>query len=928
MILRKKYLLLSNLAIVFLLLLYSLAIACGGVNVILDDKPSESAFKKISTSRGHMYFDRNGNLLFNRSKVKISPARAEAIVNKFVREKVPYLKRGFKFRKLELVHGRLIYQYESIDQLSGYNGKYHLGPVNFIVDHLILDVDALTGELFIANGCGAAPGQLLARYNPEDIHEVEQLKYGPYISDDTNFIARNTGNTIKIDGIISEDEWKNTGHRYFYIGEFSPHKQNQPHKKPFYHVEIWSQISNGNIYFAVKTDTPYWIGLLFKDDPNLGMLWSYKDAKVLKSNGEITDRHFIQRQNGTFFLKRDRMDNIIAASSRQDNLYTYEFAFPLNTGDREDIEFIKGRAYNMLVVVGNTLEHYGIFTMDPAHKNHAHSKNNKEHADVWASNETTLRIGTPPQTDIFGNKAEPSFTTYVSGLDPSRNETHYHYAGHITSGISNRALLVNYINISTIFIGLLGMAFLFIKTKDTRIDTSRKTKDVDLFRYQALKGLVSSKYYRSIFTIPVLLIFIVIIFAGALDTQDGRQNIATVYTWTLWWSLIIFSFILFGRLWCMMCPFAFIGDIAQRFISLKKRLPQWLQNMGFQIIAFVALTFAYAHYSLYQKPFATSLLILGILVASVMVSIIFQRRTFCRYICPIGAVIGLYSLISPFKITSNSKIKCTNHRSKTCSSTCPMLEDPYNLDSNLYCNFCMKCLHSCPGNNLSIKYRGFGRDIINGMRRSSIEAMASLILFGIVLFETLSMTSAFPQIKKYLAGLLGIYTSGTTIFSITYIIIITLPALLFIIFCYGLSRWIVKEEISAKLLIKELAFPFIPLGIGLHLAHNMNHLFVEAPVAVPATIRLLRKVGLFSSYSINWNPMPIIGSKLAFTLQMLSIVSGFIFALYLLYKTLKRLNITFYSMAKIALTMVIYAVITVTVTFYMIGLPMNGRHIH
>ncbi len=924
---RKKYLLLPNLTFVFLLLLYTLAIACGGVNVRLDDNPSGVAFKKISSSRWHIYLDRNGNLLFNRSKVKISPARAEAIVNKFIRERVPYLKKGFKFRKLELVHGRLIYQYESNERLSGYNGKYHLGPVNFIVDHLILDVDALTGELFIANGCGAAPGQLLAKYNPEDIPEVEELKYGPYISDNTNFIARNTGNTIRVDGIISEDEWKNTGHRYFYIGEFSPHKQNQPHKKTFYHVEIWSQISNGNIYFAVKTDTPYWIGLLFKDDPNLGMLWSYRDAKVLKSNGEVTDRHFIQRKDKTFFLAKDSRDDIISAAAMQDDLYTYEFAFPLNTGDREDIDFIEGRAYNMLVLVGNTLEHYGIFTMDPAHKNHAHSKNNKEHTDVWASNETTLRIGTPPQTDILGKPVNVNFTDYISGYDSSLNDTHFHYAAHMVSDIKNRSLLVYYINIVTILIGIFGMAFLFIKTKEMPGQSLFTKPEINLFRFRPLRRFFNSRYYRIMFTLPVLIVFIFIIFAGIFDTQDGRQNIATVYTWTLWWSLIIFSFILFGRLWCMMCPFAFVGDIAQRFISLKRRLPQWLQNMGFQIIAFVALTFAYAYYSLYQKPFATSVLIIGILAASVISSIVFTRRTFCRYLCPIGAVIGLYSLVSPFKITPETQRRCTNHRDKTCTGECPMLEDPYNLDSNLYCNYCMKCLSACPSSNLTLKYRGIARDLIDGMKRSPVEAMASLFLFGIVLFETLAMTSAFPLLKKFVSEVTGI-TSSNVLFTITYLSIVILPGALFFLLCFTLSKWLNRGDLTVSVLIKELAFPFIPLGIGLHLSHNMNHLFIEAPVALPASLRLLKKAGLFSSKMINWNPGPLLGGKGIFFLQMLSIIAGFIFTIYLLYRTMKRLDIKAYSLIKTAVVMGLYAVITVTVTFYMIGLPMNGRHVH
>ncbi len=913
--------------VIFFVIFFSgIAYACGGIDLIINDNPERLADRVVPGKKGTAYFTDTGQLVIPTSDIKVSPQTARMMVERFVRERIPAFKSKFRFRKLEYVHGRIIYQFESLDRLRNYNGKYHLGPVNFIVDHLILDVDAKTGEIFLANGCGAAPGQLLARYNPSDFSVAGSSGSDLFISNNTNFIARKTGNAVKIDGIIDEKEWKETGHRYFYIGQYRPHKPSEAHKKPFYHVEVWSQIDERNIYFAVKTDSPYWIGLLFKDNPNLGMLWSYKDAKVMKSNGEITDRHFMQRKDKTYFLEKDKKDDIIAASSRQDNLYTYEFAFPLRTGDRDDIDFQEGRAYNMLVLVGNTLEHYGIFTLDDAHKNHDHSKNNKEHADVWASAETTLRIASAPKTDIFGRTVSPVFASYVSGFDPSRNDTHFHYAQRTVKDIKNRSVLTQYINLFTILIGLFGMAFMFVRMNGDKVTDIASPVEIDLFRFKSLRRFLISPYYRMIFTIPVFLVFIVIVVAGILDVQDGRRNIATVYTWTLWWSLIIFSFIFVGRLWCMICPFAFAGDIAQRLISFKKTLPRWLQNMGFQILAFVALTFAYAHFSLYNKPFATSLLIIGILIAAVLTSVIYKRRTFCRYLCPIGAVIGLYSLVSPFRVQPSRDRVCINHREKTCSRECPMLEDPYNMDSNLYCNYCMKCIPACPSGNLRLKLRGMGRDIYEGLRRSSIEAIASLLLFGIVLYETLAMTSSLSAIQKLVSSITA--APQGIVSGITYLVVISLPAVVFLFACYGLSKWMDRDELTPGVLLKNFAFTFIPLGIGLHLAHNLRHLFVEGPVAVPATVRLLQKAGVFDTGFMNWNPLPLLGGSLMFFLQIVTVITGFVFTLYLLCRVMKRLHISTQGLLKTVFVMTLYAVMTVSITFYMIGLPMNGRHVH
>ena len=175
---------------------------------------------------------------------------------------------------------------------------------------MVLDVDAFTGNLYLATGCGSAPGKLVYKFNPDDFDGLSPVSSEPFASNNTNFIARRTGNKITIDGRINPDEWKNTGHRYFYLGTYNPHKSSDEHKEPYYYAEVWTQIDEKNIYFAVKTDSPYWVGLMFKNDPNLGMLGAYRDAKVMKSNGEVTDRHFIQRPDKTFYLQNDENEHL------------------------------------------------------------------------------------------------------------------------------------------------------------------------------------------------------------------------------------------------------------------------------------------------------------------------------------------------------------------------------------------------------------------------------------------------------------------------------------------------------------------------------------------------------------------------------------------------------------------------------------------
>jgi polyferredoxin len=897
--------------------------ACNGKDVIL----SENLDIEEQDSRGHQ-LDEEGNLLYDESLINITPEHAREIAELFLTENIQPPPFPLTFRKLENVHRKIVYQFES-QPLEGYDGEYHLGPVNFKVEKLVLDVDAKTGNIHIANGCGAAPGKMVYKYDPSDFDGTLPESTALFASNNTNFIARNTGNTIKIDGKISPEEWKDTGHKYFYLGTYKSHNPSEEHKEPYYYVEVWTQIDNNNIYFAVKTDTPYWVGLMFKKDANLGMLGAYRDAKVMKSNGEVSDRHFTQRPNKTFYLKNDDTDHISAKGNQQNHFYTYEFAYPLKTFDKQDISFEIGKAYNMLLVVGNTMKHYGIFTLDKAHANHDHSKSNAEHADVWASNETTFRIGEAADRDIYGNPVTAAFTSFDSGFDPSKKENHFHYAGISLKDFAGRSSMTGYVSLLSVVLGMFGVGIILNRSRPSssnRPDHKEK-EGFDLLKITWLKRMITSKYFRYAFIVPTMLIFLAITYLGFVDVQDGQRNIATVFTWTLWWSLVIFTFIIAGRLWCMMCPFAVIADFFQKFVSLNKKLPYWLQNMGLQTIGFLVLTWAFTILAFGSSPFVTSVVIIIILAAAIIFSVIYERRSFCRHLCPIGAVIGIYSMVSPFELRSSNKNRCDVHKRKTCTEACPMLESPEDMDNNVYCNFCMKCQPACPSQNLSLRLRTFGKDIYASLRKSKAEAIAALLLLGVVIVETLAMTSSWEPLKNSFSSLSGI-TAPSVVYTLVFSLVLLIPVGIFYLICYLLKLWLGKRDYRTQDLMKDFAFLFIPMGVGLHFAHNIQHLLLESPIALPATIRFLQNVGIGASLSPNWNPSPLLGLETIFFIQMGILVTGFVFTLYVLFRLLRRYQKPLYHMYKMTIAMSLYALVIVLSSIYMLGLPMSGRHVH
>lgn len=420
---------------------------------------------------------------------------------------------------------------------------------------------------------------------------------------------------------------------------------------------------------------------------------------------------------------------------------------------------------------------------------------------------------------------------------------------------------------------------------------------------------------------------LIIIYVGFFDIQDGQRNIATVFTWTLWWSLIIFTFIIAGRFWCMMCPFAVLGDLAQKFISLNKKLPRWLQNMGLQTLGFILLTWAFTIMAFSSKPIITASVIVVILIATIVFSMIYQRRSFCRHLCPIGAVIGIYSMAAPIELRAYKEKICEVHKQKTCGDACPMLESPYHMDNNVYCNLCMKCQPACPSSNLGLRLRTFGKDIYASIHKTTAEAMAVLFLLGVVVVETFAMTSYWQPLENNLSAMTGI-DSSTMLYTIIFTMVTLLPVGVFYLICYLLKLWLGREQHRTQDLITEFAFLFIPLGIALHFAHNVQHLLMESPIAVPATLRFLHNLGITTSLSLNWNPPPLIGTELIFFIQMGIILTGLGFTIFIMYRLLRRFNRPLNHIYRITLAMSLYALVVVITSIYMLGLPMSGRHVH
>jgi len=261
----------------------------------------------------------------------------------------------------------------------------------------------------------------------------------------------------------------------------------------------------------------------------------------------------------------------------------------------------------------------------------------------------------------------------------------------------------------------------------------------------------------------------------------------------IFWMLMFASALLLGRGFCgWLCWFGGYIELADWGIGKHKiKIPRWtLLYLG--IIPFVALalkvysalvinwlkgfpatfTFRLADVEPWGgQQTGISILITLILYGPVLF-FVFGRRAWCRYLCPIGALLKILSSVGVGKIrlVSNECIGCGK-----CNQVCDMQVDvlgelrTYGEVRSLNCIRCLKCTNAC--SNGAIAFSIWRKDVSlsadasirseqNSLKRRKISAFDVTIVslwIGVTLIFTLANVSqnAPMEIKVFMtAGLL------------------------------------------------------------------------------------------------------------------------------------------------------------------------------
>ena len=424
---------------------------------------------------------------------------------------------------------------------------------------------------------------------------------------------------------------------------------------------------------------------------------------------------------------------------------------------------------------------------------------------------------------------------------------------------------------------------------------------VDLTRIPIIKRILTSRWLQWSLIAATLPFFVLAILAGLVGTPTGSRNFGIVFVWIVWWGLLMLVLVPFaGRLWCAVCPIPAPGEWLQRrslvqtrahgkLFTLGLKWPQWLNNIWLQSAAFL-ITALFAKVVL-TTPFvsaATLLLFAGIALA---MSLLFERRTFCRYLCPVGGFIGLYSQVAPVEVRVKDHALCATHKDKTCyignekGYGCPWLVFPATLDKNTYCGLCTECLKTCSLDNIALYARPFGKDLYTNKGRRLDEAYRSLMMLACAPLYTLVFLGPWAEIKEaaYAIGSPGWWLYAVGLLALTLGIV---PGLFFV--CAAISKFIAPPKTSTRTLriFVEYATMLLPLGLAAWASFSLSFVLVNISYAWQA---LSDPFGwgwnLFGT--ANWQWTPYLAGYQAF-LQMPILLVGLIAAIAIAFRTARE----------------------------------------
>ncbi|MGD8376603.1 MAG: hypothetical protein PVF68_10730 [Acidobacteriota bacterium] len=462
----------------------------------------------------------------------------------------------------------------------------------------------------------------------------------------------------------------------------------------------------------------------------------------------------------------------------------------------------------------------------------------------------------------------------------------------------------------------------------------------DVLSLGPLRRLVRRRPFQFGLQLPLVLLLLLILSAGFLGSPVAERNLATVLTWTIWWTLLIVDIVLLGRMWCLVCPWEALASWIRRLsfwrrrplepLALELPWPRWLRNVYPATVLFVGLTWLELGFGVTRSPRATAILGLLMVLLAVIPALLFERRSFCRYGCLIGRICGLYSMLAPVEVRAREPEICRGCTTQECfrgngaGYPCPTGQYLPTMRTNAYCTVCTECVKSCPHDNVAINVRGWAADLHAPGPARRDEAILAVVLLSLTSFHGLTMTPAWGEALAWLRGATGL--RYLAVFSLGMATILVLPALTYLLFSRFAARFLpaVGRRGARSAAAIRYAYPLIAIALTYHLAHNAGHFLAEAGQLLPVLSDPFG-TGRDLLGTAAWHPGPLVGPSWIWATQILLVLLGLCWALRAAERAHRRLEGTGAGLLAPRVAIAGFLLLATLANLWLLAQPMEMR---
>jgi len=372
---------------------------------------------------------------------------------------------------------------------------------------------------------------------------------------------------------------------------------------------------------------------------------------------------------------------------------------------------------------------------------------------------------------------------------------------------------------------------------------------LNLLKFEQVRNFFKHRFYPVGLQAMTGAFFSLIFLMAFLGNQSPDANVTLLLVWALWWPMLAISWFFGARIWCSVCPMGAINDLLNKFFSLKKKVPKFIRSNSAYLSALglAMIIYVEASSNMVNSPMATGFLLLSIATFAILSGFLYERRVWCRYLCPLGRLAATFSGCSVIEWRSNSSICNSTCKTNACYKGngevpgCPLYQGPFSLYTNQDCILCGNCVKICENASPAFNIRIPGHELWAAIKPEKVTSIFVPVILGTQIFRGLEHTGIGHSLESFMH-------STWAAFGLL-LIVATAVSFLYTRVAGQISFGKLKDKKIKKgdLFINCI----IPLSFGFELGYQLKP--------------LLERLGHF---------LPILGRQFGFELEFLDFASG------------------------------------------------------